>query len=628
MRVVFDIECNRLKDPDIIWLVVCKDIDTGEYHVFRNVTKDKEVLDHFRLFCSRVSLWVGHHCLGYDLPVLHANCGLEYSTSSVVDTLIISKLVDYSRDGHSIEDYGNEFQFPKGTFSDWSKYSLEMEEYCKRDVDICHKIYLKYLKVIEGKTWQKAIDLEQRFQLVCNELHDNGFAFNTDKARKLLDQVGESLRLLDAEILRAFPPRLKLIREIEPRYTKYGTLNRNDFRWVAGGDLSAFNGGPFCLCRWDTFNPSSHKQLIEVLHAAGWKPTDRTRTHVEYYRSRDRTAEHSPEKDVHLAKYGWKINETNLLSLPAHAPKAARTLASRILYESRRRTLVEWCGLVEEDGRIHGEFQGMGAWTHRMAHQKPNTANIPNELDDQGRIKLLGGDLRQLWCAPKGRLLVGCDAEGIQLRIFAHYIDDPEFTKEVSEGDPHTLNQRVLGSICRDRQAAKRFIYALLLGAGLAKLGEILEASSSDTKDALERIMERYRGFKYLKEHVFPRDVKRGWFQGLDGRKVAIPNVAERPHLLMSGMLQGGEALVIKKAALKALGTLDKDKIKLVDIVHDEFQVEVPNNMEIAIHVGKTFSEAIKWAGEDLNLKCPLSGSFFNKKKNDYTIATNWRYTH
>jgi DNA polymerase-1 len=120
-----------------------------------------------------------------------------------------------------------------------------------------------------------------------------------------------------------------------------------------------------------------------------------------------------------------------------------------------------------------------------MAHQNPNTANIPNEFDTAGRKKLLGKELRSLWCAPKNRLLVGCDAEGIQLRIFAHYINDPEFTDALVKGkkddktDPHSLNQRILGSVCKSRAAAKRFIYALLLGAGIG------ESSTEISWDAL-----------------------------------------------------------------------------------------------------------------------------------------------
>jgi DNA polymerase I len=116
----------------------------------------------------------------------------------------------------------------------------------------------------------------------------------------------------------------------------------------------------------------------------------------------------------------------------------------------------------------------------------------------------------------------------------------------------------------------------------------------------------------------------------LDGRKVVIPKVSERPHLVMSGYLQGGEALVIKRAAILTMDKLlqNKKNAILVDIVHDEYQWEVPNNMDEALFVAKANADSIKEAGEYYRLKCPLSGSYFNKKKKDYTIGTNWRVTH
>jgi DNA polymerase-1 len=239
-------------------------------------------------------------------------------------------------------------------------------------------------------------------------------------------------------------------------------------------------------------------------------------------------------------------------------------------------------------------------------------------------------------------LLVGVDAEGIQLRIFAHYIDDQEFTHALVAGrksdksDPHSLNQRILGKVCKTRQAAKRFIYALLLGAGRGKLSQILGCSDHETELALERLLERYQGFAYLKEHVIPKDAKRGWFEGIDGRAVSIPGdtPGTRNHLCMSGYLQNGEAVIMKKAAVlfdqdKEIAELRKEHaILFVNMVHDETQLEVPNNMEIAVKVAKLQADKIKLAGELYKLKCPMAGSYWNEDINDYTIGTNWYATH
>jgi DNA polymerase I len=696
MRVVIDIEANGLENPTKVWLVVAKDIDSGEFHIFKPFIGDEEI-ERCRTFFEKAEEVVGHNILEYDLPVLSKLCNIRVNSECRVrDTLIISRLVDYSRaSGHSIESYGEEFGFPKGipledgsilsssAMPSWffSKYSEEMEKYCVRDVEIGSRVHSKYLDIINDPNWGPSLELEHSFQGIVNSLHNNGFCFNTSRATVLLAKVEKELKELDEAILSSFPPKLKPIREVHPKVTKHGTLSRTDFRFVSSGDLSDYNGGPFTRCEWSAFNPSSHKQLIEVLHNAGWRPTSKTKTHIDLERELQRlkyTREPQSQVDIEvirgklksLEKYGFKINEENLATLPSTAPSPAKSLARRILLESRRRTLTEWLSLVTVDQRIHGKFVGIGAWTHRMAHQNPNTANIPGEFQLDGSKKLYGKEMRQLWCAPKNRLLVGVDAEGIQLRIFAHYIDDPEFTRALVEGkkddktDPHSLNQRVIGPLCKSRSAAKRFIYALLLGAGLGKLSEILECSSENARQALDNILAKYQGFAHLKQEVIPKDARRGYFHGLDGRKVNIPAETDgaRKHLCMSGYLQNGEAIVMKKACLlwhkqleKEYGTETKTEhlvhprvelaangvlervrdrsslhhdIQIVNFVHDEWQTEVPNDMKIAMHVAKIQADSLRIVGEELGLKCPLAGSYWNDDHKDYTIGTNWYQTH
>jgi DNA polymerase-1 len=646
MKIVIDIEANSLVNPVHIWIIACKDIDTGSIHIFRKVTEDADEKNRFLVFAEKVDTWVGHNWLGYDYPVLHSLVGLSVGdlVDHSVDTLVISKLIDYSRKGgHSIEQYGKEFGIEKGRFSDWTKYSLEMEEYCVRDVDICERIYLKYHSHIVDNNWLPSIRLEQSFQLTVNDLHNNGFSFNVKRATNLLSKVTGELTVLDKEIKDAFPPRLRFSREVHPRLTRYGTLNKSDFRFVKGGDLSEYSGDPFCRCDWVQFNASSHKQLIDVLHMAGWVPTEKTTTHIDTERELNRLKyQHNRTEALdiriselynkleQLRKSGWKINEANLATLPETAPSPARTLAKRILLESRRRTLTEWLGLVQPDGRIHGKFYGIGAWTHRMAHQQPNTANIPTDA------KLYGNEMRSLWQAPRNRLLVGVDAEGIQLRIFAHYINDKEFTDALVRGkksdktDPHSFNKSILGSICKSRQDAKRFIYAYLLGAGIQKLSEVLGATSSETEQALNRLLQRYGGLLHLKKEVIPKDAKRGFFYGLDGRRVSIPGETpgDRKHLVMSGYLQNGEAIIMKKATCLFIPKLRDYNAKLVNLVHDEWQTETPNNMDTVLNVARIQAESLREVGIALELKCPLAGSYWSEDHNDYTVGTNWSRTH
>lgn len=650
MQCVIDIETNSLYDPTEIWLIVCKDIDSGLHHIFREVTKNAEEANRFRRFAKDVKLWVGHNVLEFDHPCIEHLLSLKLprpSCLNVIDTLILSRLVNYNREwGHSIDSYGVEFGLEKIYFRDFTKWSEEMEVYCVRDVDICHKVYLRFLDLTNDPAWRDAILLEHKFQLILNGIHDRGFAFDSSRANSLLNLVKEKLDVLDKEIEKAFKPRVRPIREVNPKLTRYGTLNRTDFRFVKTGDLSEFNGGPFTRITYEPFNAASHKQIVDVLHAAGWSPQEKTDTHADTLRrlAKEKRSR-NPEKDlvikelsdklVSLEKYGWKVNETNLSTLPSSAPSPARSLAQRILYESRRRTLTEWLSLLSPDGRIHGDFQGIGAWTHRMAHQKPNTANIPNEHKEDGSIKLLGKELRSLWIAGEGKVLCGVDAEGIQLRIFAHYVNDPELIQSLINGrkedktDPHSLNQRVLGSICKTRQAAKRFLYALLLGGGIGKFSQILECSEQQAKEAVDLFNKRYPGFAFLKRERFPSDAKRGFFEGLDGRRVPVPGATadERRHLLMSGYLQNGEAVIIKTAAVKFNSEIEKHGCFLVDIIHDEYQIECPNR-EVALKIAPKVADAIHWAGDALGLNCPMAGSYWNDDKKSFTVGSNWYLTH
>jgi len=151
-------------------------------------------------------------------------------------------------------------------------------------------------------------------------------------------------------------------------------------------------------------------------------------------------------------------------------------------------------------------------------------------------------------------------------------------------------------------------------------------------KEALDRLLQRYTGFKILRTQGIPRDARRGAFRGLDGRMVPLPGETQRDreHLCMSGYLQNGEAIIIKKAAIitDARCRLEKLPWQFVNIVHDELQSEVKNSLDIALKVAKIKAEAIHEAGEIYKLKCPMAGSYWNDDRGDYTIGTNWYKTH
>ena len=613
MFVVIDIETDDLNAKHI-WCIVCQDVATGEQVVFHKPTEDKAAAEAFLSYISKATALIGHNVIGFDIPVLHRLLGMPYNPKAVIDTLVVSQLLNYNiPGGHSLDAWGERLKLPKTKFSDFSKYSEEMVSYCKQDVRVSTQLFKTFKPYIESDAWRKSLRLEHDVAWLCGDLTATGFGFDYDTAQKLHSEIISKIKILYDELQAAFPPRSKLVREITPVLTKHGTLHQKDFRWIKDGLLTGYGQGQtFSLIQWESFNPGSPKQCVERLNEAGWRPTEKTKGHIQAERDRDR------EKLKHYATYGWSVSETNLATLPKTAPPAARKLVEWLLLDSRRSTLEEWFNAYNPATlSIHGRFRHIGAWTGRMSHASPNMANIPSSGS------LYGDDFRKLWRARGNGYLVGVDADAIQLRVLAHYMDDPRFTGALVSGDKasgtdaHTLNQRALGSVCRTRDIAKTFIYAWLLGAGTGKIAQILDCYIGDAREAIESFISYYPGLRELREDRIPADASRGYFLGIDGRKV----VQDSSHLMLAGYLQNGEAVIMKQANLLWQAQARKEGLlfKQVNFVHDEWQTEV-YDLTTADRIGILKVQSIIDAGELLQLKCPLAGNAI--------IGRNWLDTH
>lgn len=337
------------------------------------------------------------------------------------------------------------------------------------------------------------------------------------------------------------------------------------------------------------------------------------------------------EREERFNRYGWKCNETNLNTLPASAPQGAKDLAKWLTLEGRRSSLEEWLGALGPDDRIHGKFWHTGAWSGRMSHSNPNQANIFSPFPDRKpttpveEIKeKYDRNLRALWEVEKDCWLVGTDADAIQLRILTHYMKSEKWRDAIVHGDKklgtdiHSMNKKVIGPICKDRDNAKTFIYAWLLGASIPKIAEIFLSSIPQAKKANDDFLSAFPELKRLKTHKIPFDASRGYFEGLDGRLVNC----DSEHLMLAGYLQNGEAVVMKHAnvlwqkELKGTGI----NFKQLNFVHDEWQTKVKGSKEEAEEVGRVQRESIRNVGHELGLFCPLEGST--------KIGKNWSETH
>jgi DNA polymerase I-like protein with 3'-5' exonuclease and polymerase domains len=441
-----------------------------------------------------------------------------------------------------------------------------------------------------------------------------------------------------------FPPKLTEVNRIKYRLKKDGgemaTVRRAKEKYamttVEGDDLVCFD--------WIEFNPGSAKDRIDVLWDAGWKPVDKTKTAINFSRKRigdpygksvaamDKDFYNQKKKD--LDRYGFTVSESNLGTLPETAPTGAKALAQWLTLEGRRSSLVEWLGQCGDDLRIHGRINNIGAWTGRCAHKDPNTANISSPFHGEPKSavdevkKQFDVHLRACWTVPSGSWLVGTDADGIQLRVLADYLwrhfGADQYAQAIMTGrkedetDIHNLNKRALGVPDATRDMAKTFIYAWLLGAGMAKTAQILKINLNYANIARVRFEKSIDGLYSLKNQLVPYIAERGYFTGYDGRKVPVPNA----HKTLAGILQNGEACLMKHSLLKWHDKARQEGInfKMVGFIHDEYQVEVIGTKEEAKRLGQIQADCMLETGQELGFKIPTPGS--------YDIGKNWAETH
>lgn len=594
--LLLDIEADSL-NPTVVWVVVAKSLHLDKTYVFNDPHNEASLIQGL---IDEHDYVVAHYGIEYDFRVLEALLGVVVPFEKIIDTVVVSKLLNSKRKGgHSLESWGERLGIAKSKFVDFSKWSEEMVEYCVQDVAVLEALFKYLFRIVDRNpgVFNEAISTEQHAQYVAGLMHRNGFRFDIEAAKKIYTDIEEQLQPLLTKIAETFPPKIKV--------TQLKTKVKEEII---------------------PFNPGSPKQVVERMWELGWKPVAKTKSHLEAEKNRDK------EKLKQFKVYGWKINEENLATLPEDAPEGAKLLVKYTLLSARLRTLTEWINAYNPTtGRIHGEFDPLGTATHRMSHSKPNMGNIATKKTIKYNTPELselaihyGGLMRALWVCDEDSYLVGTDMEGAHLRIFAHLINDKDFIDSLINGkkedgtDPHTKNKGILGSICVDRHRAKTFIFSYLNGASAPKVSEIFGCSLKAAKEALDTFVRAYPGLALLKSTTIPEAASRGYFIGVDGRYV----LCDSEHLMMGMLLQNAEATLMKRANRMWMSILDRMgvKYKQVNFVHDEWVTEVYGSKELARRVGRIQSYCIHRVGKMYGLNCPLAG--------ESKVGKNWLEVH
>ena len=579
-RLIFDIETDGL-NPSVVWVIVTKDVDSGTVETYTEtpIGSGRCGWPAFNLAIRNATEVIGHNIIGYDIPACERLLGTDFSGLKITDTLVMSRLADPQRDGHSLAYWGEQLGYPKGTYEDWTKYTLEMVVYCKQDVCVNEQVYKALISELDS-FGDESIILEHDVQNIIQKQIRNGWLLDQPKARDLVAELKEESYNLEEEVQRVFKPLPTFIKEVSPKIKKDGSTSIVGLKFL--GDRWTEVGGPFSRIDWPIFNLGSRQQIGRYLKHFGWSPKTFTET-------------------------GHAIVSEEILKAVKGIPEAS-LIASYLLVGKRIAQVSSWLLAINEDnGRVHGYVNTNGAVTGRMTHSKPNLAQVPSSNS------LYGPECRACWIVPKGYKLVGIDASGLELRMLAHYMNDEEYTDTILTGDIHTANQKAAG--LETRNQAKTFIYAYLYGAGDEKIGSIAGGGRKKGKQLKESFLKATPALAELKANV-AQSAAKGYITGLDKRKVFIRS----EHAALNSLLQSAGALVMKQALviLDDFATRWKLDYKIIGNIHDEFQVEVREDH--AERFGSLAASCIEAAGIHFKLRCPLAGEF--------NIGNNWAETH
>lgn len=640
--LVFDAETDGLLDElTRVHCIHVIDRTTGQHLRFNGGVyadgtpslRDGSIEDGLRLLQDAEEIG-GHNVIPFDIPAFQKLYPWFKPTGKVRDSmaeapLIWSDIKDvdiraikrglrpeaFIKKGytglHRLGAWGYRLGILKGEFEGpWEDFTLEMDEYGSQDPVVSVALFDK----IDSKDYSpEALEVETEVFRIAGEQEAHGVLFDRAGAEALVRTLMGRRAELEDDLRKTFQPWWEPERKNGQHVVFVPKRDDRKRGYTAGI--------PFTKVYLETFNPGSRDMIANRLTKLfGWQP-------IEF------TENGKP-----------KLDETTLEGLTY---PEARLITEYLTVDKRLGQIAEgkqaWLSAIRPDGRIHGRVKPMGTVTHRAAHSSPNLGQVPAAKSPYGH------ECRALFIVPPGRKLVGVDGEGIQLRVLGHYLaryDGGAFAEAVANGDKakgtdaHSINRDILGM--NDRERAKTFIYAYILGAGDHKLGTIIVDDFTDPQRtefnrrnppskqdaALARLGKRAR--KDIEtslpalaafQEVVRGKAKVGTMRGFDGRIAVLQSA----HTALSSVLQVGEAVIMKhamvdfrRAATERGWVWGRDYAQVL-WVHDEFQFEV-YRPEIAEELGKLASQVISDVGVKLGIRCPLAGS--------YAIGETWDATH
>ena len=242
--------------------------------------------------------------------------------------------------------------------------------------------------------------------------------------------------------------------------------------------------------------------------------------------------------------------------------------------------------VISPDGRVRTSFQMTVTATGRLSSTEPNLQNIPTRTE-------LGSQLRRMFVAEPGKVLVDADYSQIELRLLAHISGDQAMVDAFRSGeDFHTVTAAHVFSVPVEevtpamRRAAKAVNFGIVYGISPFSLSQDLGVTVAEAKAYMDAYFHRFPGVKAYMDQVVERARADGYVETPMHRRRALPEIKSSNHnmrsfgerVALNMPIQGAAADIIKLAMVRVHRQLKEAALeaRLIMQVHDELIVECP----------------------------------------------------
>jgi hypothetical protein len=430
-KICFDTESDELALEATVMHILCaEDMDSGEE--FEYIGDDMGWVD---LLESATHL-VGQNLIGHDLPLLKKLFGwTPRPDQKIQDTMIMSMVLDYKRfgeEGHSVRAWGQYYGDEKVEHEDWSEFSEEMRQRCRKDVKLQVRMYNDLMAEFKRKSHEHPL---LGTYLLCEnaaakwiaQAHMVGWPFDKEWGLELATQLEEAMAKAEERLVPILgkktvaKDKCKGVVDVKkPKWIAAGCYDAHTANWFGVDPWSGFEGeevpiwGEYCRVEIRDLKLSSTDDVKIFLFRQGWVPFEWNTKWDPETKKKKRT---SP-----------KITEDSLEFLGGDG-KLYREYS---VAKSRLANLMGWLEALDGENRLHGDAVPIGTPSMRARHQI--IVNIP------AMHSKWGPEMRRLFIAKPGWKLVGCDSAGNQGRGLAYYLKNKDYVNVIVNEDIHIYN--------------------------------------------------------------------------------------------------------------------------------------------------------------------------------------------